>query len=48
MLPNRTESESIAGQSRLEVTGYDDKDRSYIVKSPTGGTVRISDTFADT
>jgi formylmethanofuran--tetrahydromethanopterin N-formyltransferase len=32
---------------KLEVSRYDDKDKSFIVKSPLGNTVKIADTFAE-
>ena len=47
MLLNTTESRSQASESRLEVLGYDDKDKAFIAKSPTGNTLKISDTFAE-
>jgi formylmethanofuran--tetrahydromethanopterin N-formyltransferase len=47
MLLNTTESRSKANESRLEVLGYDDKDKAFIAKSPTGNTLKISDTFAE-
>jgi formylmethanofuran--tetrahydromethanopterin N-formyltransferase len=47
MLLNTTESRSKANESRLEVLGYDDKDKVFIAKSPTGNTLKISDTFAE-
>jgi formylmethanofuran--tetrahydromethanopterin N-formyltransferase len=33
--------------TKLEVAGYDDKDKSFTVKSPFGNTVKIADTFAE-
>jgi formylmethanofuran--tetrahydromethanopterin N-formyltransferase len=33
--------------TKLKVLGYDDKDKSFIVKSPLGNTVKIADTFAE-
>jgi len=47
MLLNTTESRSKASESRLEVLGYDDKDKAFITKSPKGNTLKISDTFAE-
>lgn len=47
MLLNTTESRSKANESRLEVLGYDDKDKAFIAKSPKGNTLKISDTFAE-
>jgi formylmethanofuran--tetrahydromethanopterin N-formyltransferase len=45
-----TDSSSTVNESKLEVIGYDDKDPlgpAFIVKSPTGHTLKISDTFAE-
>lgn len=45
-----TESKSTANESKLEVIGYDDKDPlgpAFIVKSPMGHILKISDTFAE-
>jgi formylmethanofuran--tetrahydromethanopterin N-formyltransferase len=45
-----TEPRSDANQSKLEVIGYDDKDPlgpAFIVKSPMGHILKISDTFAE-
>jgi len=45
-----TEPRSTANENRLEVIDYDDKDQqgpAFIVRSPTGHTLRISDTFAE-
>jgi formylmethanofuran--tetrahydromethanopterin N-formyltransferase len=45
-----TESKSTANESKLEVIGYDDKDPlgpAFIVKSPIGYILKISDTFAE-
>ena len=45
-----TESISTANESKLEIIGYDDKDpfgSAFIVKSPTGHILKISDTFAE-
>jgi formylmethanofuran--tetrahydromethanopterin N-formyltransferase len=47
MSQNETESKSIESVSKLEVTGYDEKDKSFIIKSPMGNTLKISDTFAE-
>jgi len=33
--------------AELEVLRYDDKDKSFIVKSPLGNTLKVSDTFAE-
>jgi len=45
-----TESRFTANENRLEIIGYDDKDPlgpAFIVKSPMGHTLKISDTFAE-
>jgi formylmethanofuran--tetrahydromethanopterin N-formyltransferase len=42
-----TEPRSTASKSSLEVTGYDDKEKTFTVKSPRGNTLKISDTFAE-
>jgi hypothetical protein len=47
MLLNTIESRSQASESRLEILGYDDKDKAFIAKSPKGNTLKISDTFAE-
>lgn len=50
MPQSETGSRYTASGSRLEVIGYDDKDRTgpaFVVKSPAGNTLRISDTFAE-
>jgi len=50
MLPNETESKSTGNESKLKVTGYDDKDPfgpCFIVASPMGNILKISDTFAE-
>ncbi len=50
MSPTETESGSTASKSKLKVTGYDDKDPfgpCFIVTSPMGSILRISDTFAE-
>jgi formylmethanofuran--tetrahydromethanopterin N-formyltransferase len=45
---DETKPKSIASQNGLEVTGYDEKDHSFVVKSsPTEHVARISDTFAE-
>jgi hypothetical protein len=47
---NETESTSTANENKLKVTGYDDKDPfgpSFIVTSPMGNILKISDTFAE-
>jgi hypothetical protein len=46
MLLNTIESRSKANESKLEVLGYDDKERPSS-KSPKGNTLKISDTFAE-
>jgi formylmethanofuran--tetrahydromethanopterin N-formyltransferase len=38
---------SSATQGKIEVVGYDDKDKYFIVKSTAGNTVQVSDTFAE-
>jgi formylmethanofuran--tetrahydromethanopterin N-formyltransferase len=44
----KTESRSTASESRLEVVGYDENDKSFAVKSsPTGHILKIADTFAE-
>jgi len=40
-------SKSTASESELKVIGYDDKDQSFIVTSPMGNILKISDTFAE-
>jgi len=50
MSPSGTESKSTAGESELKVIGYDDKDPfgpCFIVQSPMGHILKISDTFAE-
>ena len=50
MLPTATASKSTENESKLEVVGYDDKDPmgpSFVVKSPMGNILKISDTFAE-
>jgi len=47
MPPSEMESKSTASGSELKVTGYDEKDKSFIVTSPMGHTLKISDTFAE-
>lgn len=50
MLLNETESKSTASESKLKVTDYDDKDPfgpCFIVMSPMGNILKISDTFAE-
>jgi formylmethanofuran--tetrahydromethanopterin N-formyltransferase len=42
MIPKTTESEN-----KLKVTGYDEKDKAFIVTSSTGHTAKIVDTFAE-
>lgn len=32
---------------QLEIKGYDDKEKMYLVKSPSGGVVKVHDTFAE-
>ncbi len=34
-------------QSKLEIQGYDDKEKVFLVKSPAGQTVKVQDTFAE-
>lgn len=50
MSQRETESRSPPGERELKVTGYDDKDPSgpcFIVTSPMGNILKISDTFAE-
>jgi formylmethanofuran--tetrahydromethanopterin N-formyltransferase len=50
VLPNETTSSSTASGNKLEVIGYDDKDPlgpAFIVKSPMGNILKVSDTFAE-
>jgi formylmethanofuran--tetrahydromethanopterin N-formyltransferase len=48
MSVNETEPKSISSKNGLEVTGYDEKDHSFLVKSsPMEHILRISDTFAE-
>ena len=50
MSRSKIESRSVVGKSRLEVVGYDGKDPlgpAFIVESPMGYTLKISDTFAE-
>jgi hypothetical protein len=47
MSQSEIESKSTASDSKLEVVGYDDKDKCFIVKSPMGHILQISDTFAE-
>ena len=47
MLQSGTESKSTESESKLEVVGYDDKEKCFIVKSPMGHILQISDTFAE-
>jgi formylmethanofuran--tetrahydromethanopterin N-formyltransferase len=50
MLHTETESKSTASESKLKATGYDDKDPfgpCFIVASPMGNVLKISDTFAE-
>ena len=42
-----TEPRSTASKSNLEVTGYNDKEKTFIVKSQNGNTLKISDTYAE-
>lgn len=39
--------ESVEVKSKLEVVGYDDKEKCFVVKSPMGHVLQISDTFAE-
>jgi len=48
MSSNETASGSTENESSLKFVGYDDKDQSFIVKSPIGNFLRISDTFCET
>ena len=42
------DAKSTATESKLEVTGYDEKDKAFIVKSwPMGHVLKVSDTFAE-
>jgi formylmethanofuran--tetrahydromethanopterin N-formyltransferase len=48
MSVNETEPKSIVSRNGLEVTGYDEKDHSFVVRSsPMEHILRISDTFAE-
>jgi formylmethanofuran--tetrahydromethanopterin N-formyltransferase len=47
MSQKETESKSTASESELKVTGYDDEDQSFIVSSPMGHILKISDTYAE-
>jgi len=50
MLPSETKSKSTASENELKVIGYDDKDPAdpcFIVQSPMGHILKISDTFAE-
>jgi formylmethanofuran--tetrahydromethanopterin N-formyltransferase len=47
MLQSETESKSTESESKLEVVGYDDKEKCFVVKSPMGHILQISDTFAE-
>jgi hypothetical protein len=42
-----TEPRSTASKSNLEVTGYNDKEKTFIVKSQNANTLKISDTYAE-
>lgn len=42
-----TEQRSTTSKSNLEVTGYDDKEKTFIVKSQNGNALKISDTYAE-
>ncbi len=44
---SRDETELAENQKKLEVAGYDSTDKSFIVKSPRGKVLRVSDTFAE-
>ena len=33
--------------NKLEIQGYDDKEKMFLVKSPSGGIVKVQDTFAE-
>ncbi|HXX88442.1 MAG TPA: hypothetical protein VEH86_08365, partial [Candidatus Acidoferrum sp.] len=50
MSQTETESKPTESESRLKVTGYDDKDSfgpCFLVTSPMGNVLKISDTFAE-
>ena len=47
MLPSETGTESTESESQLKVESYDINDKSYIVASPSGHILRISDTYAE-
>jgi hypothetical protein len=50
MSQNETASKNGANESELEVVGYDEKDPTgpcFLVQSPMGNIVKISDTFAE-
>jgi formylmethanofuran--tetrahydromethanopterin N-formyltransferase len=48
MSPSEMDAKSTATESKLEVTGYDEKDKAFIVKSwPMGHVLKVSDTFAE-
>ena len=50
MSQNEANSKSTASENELKVTGYDDKDpfgHCFIVASPMGHILKISDTFAE-
>jgi formylmethanofuran--tetrahydromethanopterin N-formyltransferase len=36
-----------SGNNKLEILGYDEKEKAFTVKSPAGNTVKIQDTFAE-
>ena len=36
-----------SNSNKLEITGYDDKEKLFLVKSAAGQTVKVSDTFAE-
>ena len=42
-----SETGSVKSGNTPEVVGYDESDKSFIVKSPNGNVVRVSDTFAE-
>ena len=36
-----------SNNKQLEIKGYDEKEKMYLVKSPSGGVVKVQDTFAE-
>jgi hypothetical protein len=47
MSQNETTSRSTGSESKLQVTGYDEKEKAFIVQSPMGNILKISDTYAE-